>query len=106
MSVKELATVWCVKACGKFSSLSTRHQIEPVSIAKGLVGDLLVGDMRGFHKGQQVLSGSRLMFTVNFLVHPEMDGLRLELPRTCIRSRDVESLPDEKKSVADFLTTI
>ena len=79
---------------------------EKIRVMTGSVGDLIIGDMRGFHKGERILSGSRLMFTINYLIHPEMDGLFSELPRTCIREADVEALSDAKRPVADFLIRV
>ncbi len=69
------------------------------------LGDLLIATTNGFHKGLKLKSGNRTMFTINYLIHPEMEGARVESarPRFHIWQDDFENLPDHKKPVADFL---
>lgn len=69
----------------------------------GKVGDLLVGNTSGLHKGKKVTKGERLMMTVYFSVHPTQwqttYGGR-------IREEDYQRLPEHKRPLADFLTRI
>tara|TARA_B100000131_G_scaffold319448_1_gene365359 strand:+ start:1845 stop:2840 length:996 start_codon:yes stop_codon:yes gene_type:complete len=37
-------------------------------------GDLLIATTNGFHKGLKLQTGSRLMFTLNYVIHPELGG--------------------------------
>jgi len=87
------------------------HEIENVygknriKFVTANVGDLLIGATNGFHKGLKLKNGDRTMFTINYLIHPEMEGSRPETarPRFHIWQDDFENLPDHKKPVADFL---
>ena len=69
------------------------------------VGDMIIGTTNGFHKGLKVQKGRRIMYTINFLVHPEMEGSRIETakPRFHIRQEDYDKLSATQKPVADFL---
>ena len=71
-------------------------------------GDMLMARTNGWHKGQKLISGERLMLTVNFVIHPELAGGRVqsEEKRFQINKQDYENLPEHKKPVADFLIKV
>ena len=65
------------------------------------VGDLIICNVTGFHKGLKPRNKERTMYTVNYTIHPEYWK-----PITFkIRKEDYERLSEEKKPVADFLLT-
>ena len=68
-------------------------------------GDLLTGFTTSFHRGTKPVSKERTMLTLNFGVHPELQGA--ELPNRNqlfkIKRKQYEDLPENKKPVADFL---
>lgn len=68
------------------------------------VGDVILGTTNGFHKGLKIEEGRRLMFTINFLVHPEIENadIKKEGKRFFIRKEDFDML-GKNKPVADFL---
>jgi len=68
-------------------------------------GDVIMATTNGFHKGLKIEQGRRIMFTINYLIHPEMEGARVESarPRFGIWTDDFNKLPESKKPVADFL---
>ena len=66
----------------------------------GNVGDLIIGNTSGFHKGTKVAKGERTLLSVYYGVHPT------EWRPTFggkMRKEHFESLPDHKKPLADFL---
>jgi hypothetical protein len=71
-------------------------------------GDLLIATTNGWHKGEKLVSGTRSMLTINFLVHPELAGgvEQDESKRFKISQEDFNNLPDWKKPVADFLLKV
>lgn len=71
-------------------------------------GDLLIATTNGWHKGEKLVSGTRSMLTINFLIHPELAGgvEQDESKRFKIRQEDFDNLPDWKKPVADFLIKV
>jgi hypothetical protein len=66
------------------------------------VGDVIVADTTGFHRGTKVRSRDRSMLTVNYVVHAEDWGKA----RYKIAARDYERLSARQKAVADFLDVI
>ena len=68
-------------------------------------GDLLIATTNGFHKGLKIEEGERTMFTMNFLIHPEIEGgdVRTAKNRFYVKQSRVDDLPEWKKPIADFL---
>ncbi len=66
----------------------------------GNVGDLIIGNTNGFHKGSKVAKGERTLLSIYYGVHPT------EWRSTFggkMRKEHYESLPKHKKALADFL---
>jgi hypothetical protein len=63
------------------------------------VGDVIIADTTGFHRGTKVRSRDRSMLTINYLLHPEDWGKA----RFKIAARDYERLSPKQKVAADFL---
>ena len=66
----------------------------------GNVGDLIIGNTSGFHKGSKVVKGERTLLSVYYGVHPT------EWRPTFggkMRREHYESLPEHKRALADFL---
>tara|TARA_R100000008_G_scaffold372_2_gene325 strand:- start:15424 stop:16275 length:852 start_codon:yes stop_codon:yes gene_type:complete len=70
---------------------------------KGDVGDVILGNTNGFHKGTKVEQGERTILTVYYGIHPtewrETFGGRMKLS-------DFESLPEHKRPLADYLNKV
>lgn len=66
------------------------------------LGDLVVADTNGFHRGTKILASDRAMLTVNYVIHEELDGTQdqsqFPLPRAVY-----DRLPPLERAVADFL---
>ena len=66
-------------------------------------GDVILGNTNGFHKGQKITEGERMLLTVYYSVNPtewrSTFGGR-------IRTEDYEKLPDHKKPLCDYLNRI
>ncbi len=70
-------------------------------------GDLLIATTNGFHKGLQIKQGERTMFTINYLIHPEIEGGNLsKAKKFYVNQTTVDALPDWKKPVTDFLIKV
>lgn len=67
------------------------------------VGDLIVADTTGFHRGCKARLHDRRMFTVNFVVHREYWG---KTPPFRIARRDYERFSEGQKAAADFLEVV
>ena len=67
------------------------------------VGDVILGNTNGFHKGQKITEGERVMLTVYYSVNPtewrSTFGGRIKL-------EDYKRLPDRKKPLCDYLNRI
>ena len=71
-------------------------------------GDLLMATTNGFHKGLKIQEGERTMLTINYLIHPEIEGgdIRTAKNRFFVKQTRVDSLPKWKRPVADFLIKV
>lgn len=71
-------------------------------------GDLLIATTNGFHKGLKIQKGERYMFTINYLIHPEIEGgdIRTAKNRFYVKQSSVDALPEWKRPVADFLIKV
>jgi ectoine hydroxylase-related dioxygenase (phytanoyl-CoA dioxygenase family) len=66
----------------------------------GKVGDLVMANTNGFHKGSKVLEGDRLLLTIYYSIHPTQ---WLDKWGGKIRQEDFDLLPSWKKPLADYL---
>lgn len=71
-------------------------------------GDLITGFTTSFHRGTKPVRQERTMLTLNYVIHPELQGGR---PGTQdglfkIKQKQYDSLPDNKRPVADFLIKV
>ena len=67
------------------------------------VGDLVLGNTSGFHKGMKVEEGERLLLTIYFSVHPTQ---WLSKWGAQMKKKDYDSLPEWKKPIADFINKV
>jgi hypothetical protein len=71
-------------------------------------GDLLTGFTTSFHRGTKPVRQERTMLTLNYVIHPELQGGQ---PGTQdglfkIKQEQYDSLPASKRPVADFLIKV
>ena len=69
----------------------------------GNVGDLILGNTNGFHKGQKVADGERLLMTAYYSVHPTQWQTTYGGQ---IKKQDYDNLPASKKPMADYLNKV
>ena len=67
------------------------------------VGDLIIADTTGFHRGTKVKSNDRYMLTLDYVIHPEFKG-KSEVIQ--INKNQFNSFTNEQKAACDFLTII
>ena len=91
---------WDSKYRWKHREISSIYGHDSIIQQVGNVGDLVIGNTNGFHKGTKVTKGERMLLSVYYSVHPtewrEQYGGK-------IRKEHYESLPEHKKPLADFL---
>ena len=91
---------WDSKYRWKHREIRSIYGEENIIRCTGNVGDLVIGNTNGFHKGTKVEKGERMLLSVYYSVHPS------EWRSTYggkIRKQDFDNLPDHKKPIADFL---
>jgi len=74
-----------------------------VKYLTGNVGDLIMGNTSGFHRGKKVTEGERLLLTAYYSVHPTQWQTTYGGQ---IKKQDFENLPDFKKPMADYLNKV
>ena len=76
----------------------------------GKLGDLIVADTSGFHRGLKAISKDRSMLTLDYLVHEEFKyaGTKRQegAEKFVIGSADYESLTPKQKAGSDFLEVV
>ena len=74
---------WTSKYRWSFDEITAVYGEERVVNLTGQVGDLIMADTTGFHRGTKVRTQDRSMLTVNYAAHPESWGRTrdLKLPR-------------------------
>ena len=73
-----------------------------VKLITANLGDIVMANTTGFHRGTTVKNKERYMYTVNYVLHPE----EWKTPTFKMKKEDYELLPDSKKPVADFLVKV
>ena len=69
------------------------------------VGDLIVADTNGFHRGTKITGSDRTMLTLDFVVHPEFDGMQDRSLYQVSRQR-LQRLTPRQRASADFLQVV
>jgi phytanoyl-CoA dioxygenase PhyH len=69
------------------------------------LGDLVVADTNGFHRGMKVVSTDRAMLTIDYVVHEELEGAA-DGSQLSMRRADHEVLGPRERAVADFLRVV
>ena len=88
---------WDTKYRWQYDEMEALYNESSIHHFTGTVGDVIVADTTGFHRGTKVVSSERHMLTVNYQVAPESTGLPHVL------KADIERLPANRKFLADFL---
>ena len=76
------------------------YGINSIKKFTGNVGDLVVANTNGFHKGEKVTRGERILLTFYYGIH---HAYWRDKPTNPINNSDFLTLPDWKKPVADFM---
>ena len=72
-------------------------------------GDLLIATTNGFHKGLKLASGSRLMMTLNYVIHPELGGAAFDGPPQTyhtIQETTYNDIAQENQRLYDFMEKV
>jgi ectoine hydroxylase-related dioxygenase (phytanoyl-CoA dioxygenase family) len=72
-------------------------------------GDLLIATTNGFHKGLKLEEGSRLMFTLNYVIHAEVGGSGFAGPPQnlhTVKDSTYQNLDDNNKRLYDFVEKV
>ena len=69
------------------------------------VGDLIVADTNGFHRGTKITGSDRTMLTLDYVVHPEFDGMQ-DRSLYQVSRRRLEPLTARQRAAADFLQIV
>lgn len=76
-----------------------KNSIKQITANKG---DMIVASTSCYHRGVKCISNERTMLTLNYVIHPE----EFLPPTFQMRQSDIDSLPDYKKPLTDFLIPV
>ena len=91
---------WTSKYRWSFDEIAARYGEDRIVNLTGELGDLIIADTTGFHRGTKVRSRDRSMLTVDYVVHPEYWN---EDAGFDIASESYARLSAKQKAAADFL---
>ncbi|MCZ6617808.1 MAG: phytanoyl-CoA dioxygenase family protein, partial [Gammaproteobacteria bacterium] len=75
-SHKKKFTGWKRKARWRLEEMEVAYGHENIIELTANLGDLIVADPNGFHRGKKVVSTERLMLAVDYVIHKEFEGRR------------------------------
>ncbi len=111
-SHRRLPVGWSGKLRWEDSEIEALYGSDSVKNLTGEYGDLIMATTNGFHKGLPLKSGSRTLFTMNFLVHPELGQSKNPLmmapfsKRFQVSKDFYEQLSADKKPLYDFMEKV
>jgi len=90
---------WDKKYRWNHKEIADKYGKEKLKLLTANAGNMIIANTTGFHKGMKPVKTNRMMFTINYVVHPE----DWKKPTFAIRKSDHAKLLDNKKHIADFL---
>jgi phytanoyl-CoA dioxygenase PhyH len=92
---------WSSKVRWTPEEIVAQYGADRIVLLTAKVGDMLLADTNGFHRGTKVRSTDRSMLTVDYVIHPEFDGQHENFK---IRAAEYERLSAKQRAATDFLT--
>ena len=93
---------WKSKYRWNHSEIEEKYGKDKIKYLTANVGDVIVANTKGFHRGVKCAESERRMLTVNYVVHPEF-WLQ---PSEKLDKGFYDQLPENKKPVADLLVKV
>jgi hypothetical protein len=94
---------WQRKYRWELEEIAPIYGKENVLLLTANVGDIVVADTNGFHRGTKIRGEERHMLTVDYVVHQEFSGTAKPFK---LRRRDFDDLNSSQRPVADFLQVL
>jgi hypothetical protein len=94
---------WSSKVRWTPEEIIAQYGADRIVLLTAQLGDMLIADTNGFHRGTKVLSTDRSMLTLDYVIHPEFDGKQENFK---IRAAAYERLSAKQRAAADFLTVV
>jgi hypothetical protein len=91
-------TGWNKKYRWSHKEIAKEYGKRKIKYLTANVGDLVIANTTGFHRGCKPIKKNRMMYTVNYVIHPEYNGKPEQISKKAF-----ESLPERKRPLADFL---
>lgn len=96
---------WKSKGRWTTEEMAAAYGADSIQFLTANVGDILVADTNGFHRGTKLLSNDRSMLTVDYVVHEEFEGTQsadlFRIPR-----QQLEGFAPRERALADFLKPV
>ena len=93
---------WKRKIRWTLDEMEAAYGRENITHLTARLGDLVIADTNGFHRGTKIVSTDRFMLTVDYVIHEELEGTQdkrqFRLPRAIY-----DGLAPRERAVADFL---
>jgi hypothetical protein len=94
---------WRSKYRWNLDEIAPIYGAENVLLLTAKVGDIVVADTNGFHRGTKIRGNDRGMLTVDYVVHQEFSGSAKPFK---IRRQDFNQLQPSQRPAADFLQVL
>lgn len=94
---------WRSKYRRSAEEIASFYGEEKIKYLTGNVGDLIMANTNGFHRGKKVTEGERLLLTAYYSVHPTQWQTNYGGQ---IKKQDYDNLPAFKRPMADYLNKV
>jgi hypothetical protein len=94
---------WCSKYRWTHDEIAAIYGESRIMNLTANVGDLIVADTNGFHRGTKVQSADRSMLTIDYVIHTEFDGKQ---PPFKMHARDYAALSPKQRTATDLLEIV
>ncbi len=94
---------WQRKYRWELEEIAPIYGEENVLLLTAKVGDIVIADTNGFHRGTKIRGNDRGMLTVDYVVHQEFSGTAKPFK---LRRQDFNQLQPSQRAVADFLQVL
>ena len=91
------------------TAIETLYGADRVMNLTASYGDLLIATTNGFHKGLKLEEGSRLMLTLNYVIHPELGGSGFAGPAQklhTVKESTYQNVDESDRHLYDFVEKV
>lgn len=96
---------WRSKGRWTLEEMQAQFGADSITHLTAKLGDLLVADTNGFHRGTKLVSSDRVMLTVDYAIHEEFEGTQ-DKSMFRLQRATYDAMAPRERALADFLQVV